>query len=124
MLITAKRVTSLRGPPPHHCAWATQRWRAVGNSVSYLTGPGFKPLTLRCRDERPSPSFRWKRLLLNGSYLLAVAITVIDYGIPVVAYANMIDTSLREQSGSAIKFWGCWQVDNIVKQKKAKKCNF
>ena len=29
-----------------------QRWRAVGNTVSDLTGPRFEPLTSRSRDER------------------------------------------------------------------------
>ena len=29
-----------------------QRWRAVGNTVSYLTGPRFEPPTSRFRDER------------------------------------------------------------------------
>ena len=46
-----KRVTCLRGPSPRHCARATlpvskkmsQRWRAVGNTVSDLTGPRFEP---------------------------------------------------------------------------------
>ena len=55
---TPKRVTSWRGPSPPHCARATQllsmsqRWRAVGNTVSDLTGPRFKPQTSRSRDER------------------------------------------------------------------------
>ena len=30
----------------------SQRWRAVGNTVSNLTGPGFKPRTSRFKDER------------------------------------------------------------------------
>ena len=30
----------------------SQRWRAVGNTVSDLTGPRFEPLTSRSRDER------------------------------------------------------------------------
>ena len=29
----------------------SQRWRAVGSTVSDLTGPRFKPLTSRSRDE-------------------------------------------------------------------------
>ena len=29
-----------------------QRWRAVGNTVSDLTGPRFEPQTPRSRDER------------------------------------------------------------------------
>ena len=57
---TPKRVTSLRGPSPRHCTRATQpffeemlqRWRAVGYTVSDLTGPRFEPLTYRSRDER------------------------------------------------------------------------
>ena len=55
---TPKRVTSWRGPSPRHCPRATQllslsqRWRAVGNAVSDLTGPRFEPLTSRSRDER------------------------------------------------------------------------
>ena len=47
---TPKRVTSLRGPYPHHCARTiqvlleemSQQWRVVGNTVSDLTGPRFK----------------------------------------------------------------------------------
>ena len=31
-----------------------QRWRAVGNTVSDLTGPRFEPLSSRYRDERVS----------------------------------------------------------------------
>ena len=46
-----KRVTSLRGPSPRHSACRrhssfqqmSQRWRAVGNTVSYLTGSRFEP---------------------------------------------------------------------------------
>ena len=30
----------------------SQRWRAVGNTVSNLTGPRFEPQTSRSRDER------------------------------------------------------------------------
>ena len=30
----------------------SQRWRAVGNTVSDFTGPRFEPLTSRYRDER------------------------------------------------------------------------
>ena len=30
----------------------SQRWRAVGNTVSDLTGPKFEPQTSRSRDER------------------------------------------------------------------------
>ena len=48
------------GPFPRHCAWATtalfeemsQRWQAVGNTVSDLTAPRFEPQTSRSRDER------------------------------------------------------------------------
>ena len=29
-----------------------QRWRAIGNTVSDLTGPRFEPQTFRSRDER------------------------------------------------------------------------
>ena len=58
--ITPKRVTSWRGPSPRQCARATQlrtfeemsqRWRAVGSTVSDLTGPRFEPQTSRSRDE-------------------------------------------------------------------------
>ena len=53
------------GPSPRHCAWATQllfkeilqQWRAVGNTVSALTGPRFEPQTSRFRDERVTASF-------------------------------------------------------------------
>ena len=30
----------------------SQRWQAVGSTVSDLTGPGFEPQTSRSRDER------------------------------------------------------------------------
>ena len=59
--ITPKRVTSLRGSSPSHCARATQfrpfemlqRWQAVGNSMYDLTGPRSKPTSdHRHRDER------------------------------------------------------------------------
>ena len=30
----------------------SQRWRAVGNTVSNLTGPRFEPQTYRSKDER------------------------------------------------------------------------
>ena len=59
--IAPKRVMSLRGPSPCHCAQATQlrafeevsqRWRAVGNTVFDLTGPRFEPQTSHSRDER------------------------------------------------------------------------
>ena len=66
--VTPKRVTSWRGPSLRH--WPgqhssirspgntapfeemSQRWRAVGNTVSDLTGPRFEPQTSRSRDER------------------------------------------------------------------------
>ena len=50
----------MRGPSPRHCARATQlqtfeeilqRFRAVGNTVSDLTGPRFEPQPYRSRDE-------------------------------------------------------------------------
>ena len=50
--ITPKRATSLQGPSPRHCAWATelrlfeellQWWRAVGSTVYNLTGRRFEP---------------------------------------------------------------------------------
>ena len=57
--ITLMHVTSWRGPSPRHCACNTalfekmsKRWRAVGNTVSELTGPRFKPQTSHSRDER------------------------------------------------------------------------
>ena len=55
---TPKRETSWRGPPistslrPGNTASIeemSQRWQAVGNTVSNLTGPRFEP---RTRDER------------------------------------------------------------------------
>ena len=57
---TPKRVTSWRGPSPRHLRPGntapfeemSQRWRAVGNTVSDLTGPRFEPQTSRSRDER------------------------------------------------------------------------
>ena len=61
--ITPKRVTSLRGPYPRHCARATQvfskkrcktkkQWRAVGDTVPNLNGLRLEPQTSRSRDER------------------------------------------------------------------------
>ena len=45
-----------------------QRWRAVGNTVSDLTGPRFEPQTSRSRDERVTarPTGRFKNLNLNS----------------------------------------------------------
>ena len=42
----------------------SQRWRAVGNTVSDLTSPRFEPLTSRSRDERATaqPSGRYSEL--------------------------------------------------------------
>ena len=41
----------------------SQRWRAVGNTVSDLTGPRFEPQTSRSRDKRvtarPTGRFHW-----------------------------------------------------------------
>ena len=44
----------------------SQRWRAVGNTVSDLTGPRFEPQTSRSRDERVTarPTGRLKRKYL------------------------------------------------------------
>ena len=41
----------------------SQRWRAVGNIVSDLTGPRFEPQTSRSRYERVTarPTGRWKK---------------------------------------------------------------
>ena len=58
--ITLKLATSLRSPSPRHCACGntapfeemSQRWRAVGSTVSNLTGPRSESQTSRCRDER------------------------------------------------------------------------
>ena len=61
--IRQKRVMSLRCPSLRHCARVTQlqpfeemlqRWRAVGNTVSHLTGPRYKPQTFPI-DERVTP---------------------------------------------------------------------
>ena len=50
--VTPKRVTSLRGPSPRHCARATrlrpfeetsQRWKAVGNTDSDFITPRLEP---------------------------------------------------------------------------------
>ena len=56
--ITPNRATNLRGPSSSYCARATtyfeempQRLRAVGNTVSDLTGPRFEPQTSRSKDE-------------------------------------------------------------------------
>ena len=62
-LNTPKRVTSLRGPisaslrPGNTAPFEemSQRWRAVGNTVSDLTGPRFEPrdLPLQRRTRLP-----------------------------------------------------------------------
>ena len=62
---------SFQGPSPRRCAInpisasfeeILQRWRAVGNVVSDLTGPRFEPQTSRSREERvtagPTSRFR------------------------------------------------------------------
>ena len=43
----------------------SQRWRAVGNTVSDLTGPRFEPQTSRSRDERVTarPTGRYSPLI-------------------------------------------------------------
>ena len=54
--ITPKRLTSWRGSSSRHCASplveTLLRWRAVGNTVSDLTGPRFEPQTSRSRNKR------------------------------------------------------------------------
>ena len=65
--ITPKRVTSWRGPifaslHPGNTALfeeMSQRWRAVGNTRSDLTGPRFEPQAFCSRDERDSRSNIW-----------------------------------------------------------------
>ena len=57
--ITLKRVTNMRRPSARHCApnnvasfeQMLQRWRAVADSMSDLTGPRFEPRTSRSRDD-------------------------------------------------------------------------
>ena len=46
----------------------SQRWRAVGNTVSDLTGPRFEPQTSRSREERVTarPTGRYNYNCLNG----------------------------------------------------------
>ena len=56
--ITPKRVTSseahLRGLAPglHSSEETSQRWRAVGDTVPFLTGPGIEPQTSRTESVR------------------------------------------------------------------------
>ena len=60
--ISSKRITILLDPSLRHYARGTQlirsfeeilqRWRAVGNTVSNLTGLIFETQTFRSRDER------------------------------------------------------------------------
>ena len=57
--ITPKRATSLEDQVasfrPGHAAYfkeILQRWRAIGNTVSDLTGPRFEPQTSSSRDDR------------------------------------------------------------------------
>ena len=45
---------SLRPGNPASCEQMPQRWKAVSNSVSDLTGSRFEPQTSRSRDERVS----------------------------------------------------------------------
>ena len=47
----------------------SQRWRAVGNTVSDLTGPRFEPQTSRSRDERVTarPSGRLINYIKNDT---------------------------------------------------------
>ena len=44
-----------------------QRWRAVGNTVSDLTGPGFEPRTSRPKDKRANarPTGRYASLKIR-----------------------------------------------------------
>ena len=57
---TPERVTSWRGPSPRHLRPGntapfeemSQRWRAVGNTMSDLTGPRFEHQTSRSKDKR------------------------------------------------------------------------
>ena len=78
---TPKRVTSWRDRSPRHCARVTQlfeetpqRWRAVGNIVSDLTGPRFEPQTSSSRDERATtrPTGRFPRLSFLFGFCLLV----------------------------------------------------
>ena len=55
----AEASSSLRAPSPRHCARATQvfeempqRWRAIINSVSDLSGSRFELQTSRSREDR------------------------------------------------------------------------
>ena len=45
-----------------------QRWRAVGNTVSDLTGPSFEPLTSRSRDERVTARLAIMRKLISCEF--------------------------------------------------------
>ena len=71
--ITSKRVTSLRGPSPSHCARATQlllkKCRCVGNTVSDLTDPRSEPKTSRSIDEHVTarPTFQENELPKSNS---------------------------------------------------------
>ena len=50
----------------------SQRWRAVGNTVSDLTGPRFEPQTSRSRDERvtawPTKYRKYDCILKSGDF--------------------------------------------------------
>ena len=46
-----------------------QRWQAVGNTVSNLTGPRFEPRTSRFRDERVTDRPRNRFYCRNENYL-------------------------------------------------------
>ena len=77
---------SLRGPFPRYCSGQhivsldemLQRWRAVGNTVSDLTGPRFKPQTCsrdECVTARPtgrSASINSQIFVNNRSFLIVL----------------------------------------------------
>ena len=59
----------------------SQRWRAVGNTVSDLTGPRFEPQTSRSRDERVTEIFHcgtiaFKAAFTDRAYLRAEIRTI------------------------------------------------
>ena len=78
-------MTCLRGPSPRHCAQATQvpfeeilqRWRAVVNTVSNLTGPRFEPQTSHSRDGRVTA--RFKEDIEQSDSTMKTAITELQY---------------------------------------------
>ena len=52
-----------------------QRWRALGNTFSYLTGPRFEPQTYRSRDERIIPLDQLFIVIVNSHFVTLLFVT-------------------------------------------------